>query len=140
MSLLKGSLTVIIGLGGGLAVGSGFVAFVSMLEVIPRLTQLSRTHNYLRAYEWALVSGALFATTTDFFQIVFYLPRVLVILLGLLAGVFIGTLAAGLTEVLNVFPILTKRLNMETFIKTFLLAMVIGKITGSLVQFWLQLY
>ncbi|PAF13508.1 stage V sporulation protein AB, partial [Shouchella clausii] len=36
-------LVMIIGFAGGLAVGSGFVAFLAVLGIIPRLTQLSKT-------------------------------------------------------------------------------------------------
>lgn len=50
---------IFIGLAGGLAVGSGFVAFLTVLGIIPRLTQLSKTVKMIRYYEWAVVLGAL---------------------------------------------------------------------------------
>ncbi|UYZ11833.1 stage V sporulation protein AB [Brevibacillus sp. WF146] len=132
-------LLVLIGLGGGVAVGSGFVAFITVLDIIPRLTQLTNAHRHIRALEWALVAGALFFTMADFFQWVVRLPLVTTSLYGLLAGVFVGTLAAGLTEVLNVFPILAKRLNVDEKLIVLLMAMVFGKIGGSLLQWLLRL-
>jgi stage V sporulation protein AB len=132
-------LLVLIGLGGGVAVGSGFVAFITVLDIIPRLTQLTNAHRHIRALEWALVTGALFFTMADFFQWVARLPLVTTSLYGLLAGVFVGTLAAGLTEVLNVFPILAKRLNVDEKLIVLLMAMVFGKIGGSLLQWLLRL-
>lgn len=139
MSVLAYALLTIVGLGGGLAVGSGFIAFITVLDIIPRLTQLTNSHRYVKAYEWALVSGALFFTAADFFHIVMSLPIFVTAVAGILAGVFVGTLAAGLTEVLNVFPILAKRLNMDHAILIFLMAMVFGKTLGSLIQWLLQL-
>ena len=50
---------IFIGLAGGLAVGSGFVAFLTVLGIIPRLTQLSKTMKMIRYYEWAVVLGAI---------------------------------------------------------------------------------
>ena len=41
-------------------------------------------------------------------------------------------LAGALTEVVNVLPILAKRLNMANAILFLLMAMVFGKVTGSL--------
>jgi len=134
MKMLQYSLVTLVGLGGGLAVGSGFVAFITVLDIIPRLSQITKSRNHIRKYEWALILGALTLTLFDFFQVVVQLTPVLLIFIGLVAGVFIGTLAAGLTEVLNVFPILAKRLNMERYIVIFLMAMVFGKVLGSLIQ------
>ena len=41
---------MMIGFAGGLAVGSGFIAFLSVLGIIPRLTQLSKARNLLTVY------------------------------------------------------------------------------------------
>jgi stage V sporulation protein AB len=56
--------------------------------------------------------------------------------LGLTGGVFVGMLAAGLTEVVNVFPILTKRIRLDGQIIILIMAIVLGKIFGSIFQ-WL---
>lgn len=136
---IRSMLLVLIGLSGGFAVGSGLVAFITVLDIIPRLTQLTNSFRYIRWYEWALVSGAVFFTVTDFFAIVIRLPIISMTMYGLIAGVFVGTLAAGLTEVLNVFPILAKRLSMDRYILAFLMAMVFGKVIGSILQWIFQL-
>lgn len=139
MIYLEYLLLVLIGLGGGLAVGSGFIAFITVLDIIPRLTQLTNAHSHIRKLEWALVIGALFFTVIDFFHWVTRLPALVTSIYGLLAGIFVGTLAAGLTEVLNVFPIVAKRLNMDGSLLFLLMAMVLGKVTGSLLQWLLHL-
>jgi stage V sporulation protein AB len=139
MTIWQCALLLLIGLGGGLAVGSGLIAFITVLDIIPRLTQLTNGRRYVKWFEWALVGGALFFTLIDFFHVVCNLPVFATVLFGLLAGVFVGTLAAGLTEVLNVFPIFAKRLNMEGRIVLLLMAMVFGKIIGSLLQWLLTL-
>ncbi|QRG69847.1 stage V sporulation protein AB [Brevibacillus choshinensis] len=139
MTLWTAFCLVLIGLGGGLAVGSGLVAFITVLDIIPRLTQLTNSHRFIRAFEWSLVSGALFFTLIDFFAWGVHLPFLVTSIYGLLAGIFVGTLAAGLTEVLNVFPILAKRLNMDGNLLYLLMAVVFGKVTGSILQWFLHL-
>ncbi|RNB84881.1 stage V sporulation protein AB [Brevibacillus panacihumi] len=139
MTILEMLFVVIVGLGWGIAVGSGFVAFITVLDIIPRLTQLTNAHQHIRKLEWALVSGALFFTLIDFFPIQAALPVYFTSLYGLFAGIFVGTLAAGLTEALNVFPIIAKRLHMDSSLLYLLMAMVLGKITGSLLQWALHL-
>lgn len=51
---------IFLGLAGGVAVGSGFVAFLTVLGIIPRLTQLTKTKGFIQAYEWAVILGAVF--------------------------------------------------------------------------------
>lgn len=139
MTLLHIVVLVILGLSGGIAVGSGLVAFITVLDIIPRLAQLTRSRKLVTSYQWSLISGTLAFTFIDFYLSPFHLPRILSSVIGAFAGIFVGMLAAGLTEVLNVFPILAKRLQMEDSIMILLMAMVLGKVVGSLAQIFLGL-
>ncbi|WP_204954569.1 stage V sporulation protein AB [Metabacillus crassostreae] len=132
MTILSSIILMIVGLSGGLVVGSGFVAFLAVLGIIPRLTQLTKTYRFIHVYEWAIILGAVIVgwmslRNTELFQSDLWL-----IPIGLLCGVFIGMLAAALTEVLNVFPILAKRIGFGEKIVILLMAIVLGKISGSL--------
>lgn len=53
-------MIIFLGLAGGVAVGSGFVAFLTVLGIIPRLMRLTKTRAYIQAYEWAVIVGAVF--------------------------------------------------------------------------------
>ncbi len=134
--IISGAVVIIVGLAGGLAVGSGFVAFLTVLGIVPRLTQLTKTKNYIKGYEFGLVLGATAGTWLSLSQPTLSLPNLLLIVIGLFGGIFFGSLAAALTEVLNVFPILAKRVGVHDHIKYLLMAIVLGKITGSLFH-WL---
>ncbi|MBM4762179.1 stage V sporulation protein AB [Bacillus sp. B15-48] len=125
-------LVLIIGLAGGLAVGAGFVAFLVVLGVIPRLTQLTKTLHLIHFYEWAVILGAVSGTIGSLQSPVLSFSTFITIPIGLAGGIFVGMLAAGLTEVLNVFPILAKRVRIDDKIAILIMAIVIGKIAGSL--------
>ncbi|WP_153122729.1 stage V sporulation protein AB [Peribacillus tepidiphilus] len=127
-------LLLFIGFAGGLAVGAGFVAFLTVLGVIPRLTQLTKTMKMIHYYELAVVAGAVLGGWLSFRNSILDLPVLLTIFIGLLSGVFNGMLAAALTEVLNVLPILAKRVGVQEKIIYLLMAIVLGKIGGSLFQ------
>ena len=132
MELAQFVIVTIVGLAGGLAVGSGFVAFITVLDIIPRLTQISKGYDFIRWFQRALVAGVLIFTWLDLRGFILHLPRIMTLLVGMFHGIFVGMLAAALTEVLNVLPILAKRLNMTNAILFLLMAMVLGKISGSL--------
>ncbi|MCA1030599.1 stage V sporulation protein AB [Bacillus timonensis] len=123
---------IFIGLSGGLAVGAGFVAFLTVLGVIPRLTQLTKTSKYIHFYEWGVVLGAVSGGWFSLQDVSFNLSALLLIPIGLASGTFVGMLAAALTEVLNVLPIMAKRIGIAEKIVILLMAIVFGKITGSL--------
>src|SRR5690625_2766793 len=125
---------VFIGFSGGLAVGSGFIAFLSVLGIIPRLTQLSKTRNLLNVYGACVILGTLFGTFLSFTNIHWDQPLLILIIWGGIHGVFNGMLAAALTEILNVFPLLSKRIRMKQYLLWLLMAIVFGKVFGSLFQ------
>ncbi|MES9684385.1 stage V sporulation protein AB [Bacillus sp. AFS001701] len=130
--MIRELFIVFVGFSGGIAVGTGFVAFLSVIGIIPRLTQLTKTIKKIRAYEFAVILGALFGCWISLRNTVFNLPNIFSVFIGLLAGIFIGMLAAALTEVLNVFPILAKRIGIQKKIVYLLMAIALGKVFGSL--------
>ncbi|MNH88779.1 hypothetical protein D3C87_267940 [compost metagenome] len=130
-------LSIFLGLAGGIAVGGGVIALFVVLDIIPRLAQLSRSYDKVHWYEGAMVSGSVMGTVADFWDFKLYLhSEVINGWIGLLNGIFIGMLAAALTEVLNVLPILAKRLHMRQYLFGLLLAMVFGKVAGSLFEWF----
>ncbi|WP_461180630.1 stage V sporulation protein AB [Virgibacillus kimchii] len=129
-------IQLLIGFSGGLAVGAGFVAFLTVLGIIPRLIQLTKSEKYINVYISGVIAGSLMGTFLSFTSVTWNHPILLLLLWGLLHGIFNGMLAAALTEVLNVFPILYKRLGIDRHLMWLFMAVALGKITGSLFQ-WL---
>lgn len=127
----------LLGLAGGLAVGSGLVALLIVLDLIPRLAQLAGAYRMSAWFETAVICGSLYFTFADFLDWKLKLPATVTLCLtGLISGLFVGMLAAALTEVLNVLPILAKRMNLSEYMVALVMAMVTGKILGSLFD-WL---
>lgn len=127
----------ILGVAGGLAVGSGLVALLIVFDLIPRLAQLANAYRLSVWFETAIISGSLYWTFADFMEWRLWLPPPLFLSgAGLFDGIFVGMLAAALTEVMNVLPILAKRMQLSRFMVALVMAMVLGKTFGSLFD-WL---
>jgi stage V sporulation protein AB len=137
--LVADSFLILVGLAGGLAVGSGMVAFLIVLDIIPRLAQLTRSYRYTRRFEMAVVLGSVVWTVVDFFDIAGRFNPLGTAVIGLFCGAFVGMLAAALTEVINVLPILAKRMRMADYMMWMIAAMIAGKVFGSLFD-WLVYY
>lgn len=110
------------------------VAFLIVLDIVPRLAQMTRAFGRVHFFEGAMVAGVLFWTFADFLDMRLALSPLLTIAVGLLTGCFVGMLAGALTEVLNVLPIMAKRIGLGGYIVWLLMAMVLGKVAGSLFE------
>lgn len=134
--MVSNALVSFVGLASGLAVGGGFVAFLTVLGIVPRLIQLLGSKHRLRALEGAIVLGTLMGVGGSLYDVQTSYAVLLVPMVGLLSGVFVGMLAAALTEVLDVIPLVKRRLGIKAKLQTIMLAIVLGKIAGSLF-YWL---
>ena len=131
--MIEGIFVLIVGFSGGISVGAGYVAFLTVLNIIPRLTQLTKVQS-VHYFESAVILGAVGGTVSSLWDFSIGFTPFLLVIMGGFSGVFNGMLAAALTEVLNVFPILAKRIGMQDRILYILMALVLGKIVGSLFQ------
>lgn len=139
VEVLQSLLIGITGLAGGFAVGSAFVALLIVLDLIPRLVQLTRAYRRSSIFESGILIGALYWCCSDLFNWTLRLPVQVLLLPAIFQGLFVGMFAAALTEVLNVIPIVSKRLKLMPYLFPLLMAMVLGKVMGSLVD-WLWLH
>lgn len=129
------SSVIFTGFAGGIAVGGGFVAFITVLGIIPRLSQITKGMFKTVFYEYGSILGCLFGSIVSIYSFSITGNAVLVIVVGLISGTFIGMFAAALTEIVNVFPIIAKRLGILDKIWILLMAIIFGKICGSL-YYW----
>ena len=129
---LKVIFVLLVGLAGGFAVGAGFVAFIAVLGIIPRLMQLTKSMSMLLYYEWATVLGVITGSWIGLQEIQFSFHWIFMVFLGLFQGVFVGMLAAALYEALDVLPLIFKRVKLQDRLLYLLMAIVLGKVFGSL--------
>lgn len=136
LSALKWTALALIGFGSGLFVAGAVVAFIAIIGVVPRLAQKTGTKKYIKLYEEAIILGGIIGGTDTYFD--FYLPvgNLAVILISLCVGVFYGSLAVSLAEVLNILPILTRRVRLTEGMRWFVCAIALGKLCGSLLYYF----
>jgi len=135
MEYMKHAASIIIGFGSGLLVAGAVFAFITVVGVVPRLAQKTRTQKYIKTYESAIVAGGIFGTAIGMANFTLPIGSVAVAILGIAVGIFFGALAMSLAEVLNVIPILTRRGRIQQGMFFFVLAIAFGKLLGSLLYF-----
>ncbi|MCL2873545.1 MAG: stage V sporulation protein AB [Defluviitaleaceae bacterium] len=135
MTIAKQGLTVLFGFGTGLIISGAVVAFITILGIVQRLAEKTGTQRYIMLYEEAIIFGVILGATT--MMIDYHLPLgwLIAIAAGFFGGVFFACLSMSLAEVLNVIPILTRRIKIEKGLSFFIFALAIGKFVGAILYF-----
>lgn len=125
-----------LGVSAGVTVAAGVFAFITMLDVIPRLTHRTGTASHLYGYENVIILGGTVGNILVFFVDKFPVTYVGIAIYGLFSGVFVGCLAMALAESLRVIPIFVKRLKLKEGLPLLILAIALGKMAGTIFQYF----
>ena len=131
MTIIKAIILILIGFSSGIVISGAVFAFIAIIGIVPRLAQKTKTEKYVMLYEEAIIFGGIFGAGDFIFDYHIPINTWLIVFYMLCVGVFYGCLAVSRAEVLDVIPILSRRGRIEKGMKFFLLALAIGKLTGS---------
>lgn len=130
--MIKQIFLCMLALSGGALVGTAAAAFVTLLDIVPRMAQVSDTSDKIGLYE---ITISLSATFISFLTLLGWgigiKSKIFLVLVGLTLGIFVGLLASALAEVLNVMPVLLRRVRIQKYIIAVLIAIALGKMVGS---------
>lgn len=118
----------------GIVVGAGIVALLTLLDIIPRLCQISNTYDYLKHYQIILILGSFIGSIFSLSNFTMNLGNYSLGFVGLICGIFVGMLASALAEAVDVIPVIERRLNIQSGLKYVLLSILFGKMFGSLIN------
>lgn len=130
---------VIGGVSAGCVTSAALYALVASVGVLNRLAQKTRTASQMKWYESCFMTGCILANIFYIFQIPWYgNSPVFISVAGVFMGIYVGCFISSLAEVIQVFPVLFKRLNLKTGTKLFVLGMSAGKVIGGLINFFME--
>lgn len=127
--------TVFIGLAGGLAVGASIVAFFTVLGVVTRVIEWTNSKDYLKYYQISIIVGALLSCLIYFFDLTLVSIKLFAVPLWLFMGIYVGMIAAALTETLDIISIFATKLGIIKWIYLIIFAIILGKVIGSAIFF-----
>ncbi len=120
----------------GAVIAGGLSAFLISLGIIPRYAGITRTGKNIRFYEDMVMLGAITGTLCYFYQGNLHQRNFILIFAGIFAGIFLGSWIIALEEVVNIFPVIVRRIGLTKGIGWIVVTMAIGKSLGSLLYFW----
>lgn len=126
----------LVGMSAGVTIGSAAAAFFTLLKFIPRLVQITESHDHIKLFESVITLGATVSSLLYFSHFTFRWNRLSCIPIGLAMGIFLGLFTSALAEVLNVIPVFSKKFKIKHELKFIIIALIFGKLAGAL-YYWL---
>lgn len=140
-----------------MAAAGVFILLVTV-GLVPRFAGKTHTSNKIMLYENMVILGAISGSFLTIFErychvgaflqermpgainIITGAGNVLLAVFGVFAGMFVGSLALAIAEMLDAIPIFARRVSFRHGIGLAVLAMAAGKLCGSLLYFFWELY
>lgn len=133
---MKNIFLALLGLSAGITAAGGLFSFIIGLGVVSDFADRTHTGEHVMLYEDAIaVGGSLGAIVSVYHPEIPY-GNILVPVFGLFSGIFVGCWAMALTEMLNLFPIFIRRIQMVRGIAAIIIGVALGKGLGALLFFF----
>lgn len=142
---MKGIVLAVGGTSFGLLAAAGVFTVLVAVGLVPRFAGKTHTGKQVIFYEEMVIAGTAAGGVLSLFENYFSLPafpwlmpvleKLLLGAAGLFAGMFVGCLALAIAEMLDSIPIFARRVQFRHGLGIAIIAMAIGKLTGSLLFF-----
>lgn len=139
LKILQSVALIIIGLGAGGIIAGGVVAFISIIGIIPIMAYRTKTSHYMMWYENMVILGSVLGSIAYCWEFPMPIGSFLTVIFLFAYGIFIGVLILALAEVLDVLPIMDRRIKIRKGITLIVVALALGKLVGSLC-YWIYPY
>ena len=101
---IRSFFLIFYGLCAGGLIAASFLAFLSMLGVIPRLAGLTKSMKNARMYESFVALGGILGTLVFLYRWQIKAGYPLLVLYGLFGGIFVGCMIGALAETIKSLP------------------------------------
>ena len=136
----------VIGLCFGMLAASGVLTVLMAVGLMPRYAGEFHLAKHVILFENMIILGTMSGTFVSLFGIyakgtsLGLLGFLIQILYGVFAGVFVGTLALAIAEMLDAVPIFFRRGHIRIGLPWIVLSIALGKMVGGFIYFYFRLY
>ncbi|MCD8347904.1 MAG: stage V sporulation protein AB [Lachnospiraceae bacterium] len=129
-------LVIITGFASGFLVAGGVASVMIGLGILTRFIGISHTARQILWYEDAIFLGAMIGDVVTVFDFSLAVGAWMLVLAGLFIGIFIGGWIMALAEIVEIFPVYSRRLGITRNVSWLVIALAAGKVVGSLIFFF----
>ncbi|MCD7833581.1 MAG: stage V sporulation protein AB [Lachnospiraceae bacterium] len=132
-------LEVIVGFASGFLVAGGVASVMIGLGILTRFIGISHTARQILWYEDAIFLGAMAGDVVTLFDFKLAGGAWMLVPAGIFIGIFIGGWIMALAEIVDIFPVYSRRLGITQNVSWLVIALAAGKVAGSLLFFFRHL-
>nr|MBQ8251922.1 stage V sporulation protein AB [Lachnospiraceae bacterium] len=136
----------VLGLCAGMSVASGVFTVFTAVGLVPRFAEHTDSADHIMTYENMIISGCFLGNLFSLFvekllEANYSLPVIgipvvwqkgLLAVIGLFVGIYVGTLAVSIAELLDAIPIMAHRMKLKRGVGLVIAGLAVGKLVGSL--------
>lgn len=131
-------ILLLVAFSSGTAVAAGYVAFISLIGIFPKLAEKSKSGKHLYFIEWFIILGISAGNIVSLLLIKLPTGQIGLVTITLFGGIFTGCLIGALAEVLDIYPIISRRFKIRKHLPYIIVGIALGKCLGNLLQFYLN--
>ncbi len=128
---MKILLEMFVSFSTGVVIAGAIYGFIVAIGIIPRIVYKTNTRKYLLYYETLIIIAAILSSFYTIYQFQMPVGKIGLIYIYFCIGIFVGSLAVCIAEVLSVIPIMVRRVKLFKHITTIMLAIALGKGFGG---------
>ncbi len=132
---IKYFLLIVIGVGGGALTAAGYFAVIASIGILTRFADYTNTASKIRIYENMLSLGGIAGNLLIIFKPDMRLAGWLLLIFGLIFGIFIGCFILSLAEAVKGMPVFLRRSRIQKGISILICSLAFGKTLGSIFYF-----
>lgn len=141
LMLIREIFVCLLGLIFGGSVAAGVVALISSLGIFPRIIGKSTAAGHILLLENCLIAGAALGCLLAIFEFdLGFWGGWFLVFAGIFVGIFVGCLAAALAEVIQIWPVMYRRMKAKYGLSIAMTCFAFGKLAGALYYFLLLKY
>ena len=129
-------ILALIGFGAGITVAGGIFALIVGLKIVPRFAEITHTAGHMMLYENCIIWGGILGNVVNVYRLPLTTGLFGVIAFGLVGGIYVGAWAMALAEIVDVFPIFSRRLGLKRSFGLMIAVLALGRSIGSLLHFY----
>ncbi len=145
-SVSENILLGVIGLCFGALAASGVLTVLLAVGLMPRYAGRTHEAKHILLFENMIILGTMCGAFVTLFGVyadgngLGLLGEILQSVYGLFSGIFVGTLALAIAEMLDALPIFFRRVRITKGISMIIFAVALGKMAGAFLYFYFKIY
>ena len=132
MEFIQYVIIAFIGLASGIVVSSAIFSVLVALGAVNKTASILGRADKIEFLEWMIIWGAIIFNVIYLFLDKIWGGYMILVVMGIFFGIFIGIMLMALAEVTRVIPILYMRIGIYRGLIGIILATTFGKILGSI--------